>query len=302
MNTSSEPQTPLAALLPPDFLSRLERLMLLARKTQLGMSKGERKSKRKGSSVEFADYRDYVQGDDLRHVDWNVYGRLESLYLKLFQEQEDLTVHLLIDASRSMGFGTPSKLELAAKLAAAIGYIGLAGYDRVSAEAFSDGITQRLSPCRGKAHTARLLGFLGALNADGRTALEESTKSYVLRNRARGVAVLFSDFLDPEGFEGCIRRLLQTGSDCYAIHILSRDEIDPPIAGDLKLLDSEFAMHVEVSASPGLLKRYKQNLAGFCESIRQHCLARGVGYIFAPSDESFERLTLDVLRRGGMLR
>lgn len=289
-------------LLTPDFLARLERLALMARKTQLGLAKGERKSKRKGSSVEFADYRDYVQGDDLRHVDWNIYGRLESLYLKLFQEQEDLTVHLLIDASRSMGFGTPAKVEMATRLAAAIGYIGLVGYDRVSAEAFSEGRTHRLAPCRGRAHASKLLAFLSAVQADGRTALEDSTKSYVLRNRAKGVAVLFSDFLDPEGFEGCLRRLLVSGSDCYAVHILSRDEIDPPIAGDLKLLDSEMPMHVEVSASPSLLRRYKKNLEGFCESVRTYCLARGIGYIFAPSDESFERLTLDVLRRGGMVK
>jgi len=266
------------------------------------MAKGERKSKRRGSSVEFADYRDYVQGDDLRHVDWNIYGRLESLYLKLFHEQEDLTVHLLIDASRSMGFGTPSKIDLTTKLAAAIGYIGLVGYDRVSAESFADGMTHRLAPCRGRAHAGKLLTFLSAVQVDGRTALEDSTRSYVLRNRAKGVAVLFSDFLDPEGYEGCLRRLLQSGSDCYAVHVLSREEIDPPIAGDLKLLDSEYAMHVEVSASPSLLRRYKKNLEGFCESIRKYCLARRIGYIFAPSDESLERLTLDVLRRGGMFK
>ncbi|MCC6796600.1 MAG: DUF58 domain-containing protein [Candidatus Hydrogenedentes bacterium] len=290
------------SLLTAEFLARLDRLALMARKTQLGMTKGERKSKRRGSSVEFADYRDYVQGDDLRHVDWNIYGRLESLYLKLFHEQEDLTVHLLLDASRSMGFGSPAKIDLATKMAAAIGYIGLVGYDRVSAESFADGMTHRLAPCRGRAHAGKLLTFLSNVHADGRTSLEDSTKSYILRNRAKGVAVLFSDFLDPEGYEGCLRRLLQSGSDCYAVHVLSREEIDPPIAGDLKLLDSEYAMHVEVSASPSLLKRYKKNLEGFCESIRQYCLARGIGYIFAPSDESLERLTLDALRRGGMFK
>lgn len=291
-----------AALLSPEFLRRLERLAIAARKAQAGTSKGERRSKRKGSSVEFADYRDYVQGDDLRHVDWNIYGRLEALYLKLFQEQEDLTVHLLIDASRSMGFGQPPKIEFAAKLAAAIGYIGLVGSDRVSVEAFADGITHRLTPCRGRASAPKLLSFLAGLRADGKTALDSTTRSYFVRNGAKGVAVLISDFLDPEGFEGCVRRLTISGSDCYAIHVLSRDEIDPPIAGDLKLLDSEFGGHVEISASPALLKRYRDNVSGFCEAVRTFCLARGVGYLFAPSDEPFERLTLDVLRRGGLLK
>jgi len=289
-------------LLEPDFIRKLERLSIAARRVQLGVAKGERKSKRKGSSVEFADYRDYVQGDDLRHVDWNIYGRLGALYLKLFQEHEDLTVHLLVDASKSMAFGAPSKIQFAAKLAAAIGYIGLVGYDRVSAEAFSDVGTQRLLPCRGKASAHKLLTFMSSMSADGGTQLEQSTRSYVIRNRAKGVAVLLSDFLDPEGFEGCLRRLRQSGSDCYAIHVLSRAEIDPSVTGDLRLLDSETDTHVEVSASPALIKKYKENLSGFCEAIRRYCLAREIGYIFAPSDGPFERLTLDVLRSGGMLR
>jgi uncharacterized protein (DUF58 family) len=290
------------ALLDPEFLRKLDRLTIAARKVQLGLAKGERKSRRKGISVEFADYRDYVQGDDLRHVDWNIYGRLESLYLKLFQEHEDLTVHLLVDASRSMSFGTPSKIEFACKLAAAIGYVGLAGYDRVSAEAFSNQGSVRLIPIRGKGNAAKLLGFFSQVTADGLTELEACTKNYVIRNRARGVAVFFSDFLDRDGFEGCLKRLQQSGSDCHVLHVLSRDEIDPPIVGDLKLLDSESNEHVEITASPVLLKRYKDNLAGLCDSIRKFCLARGMGYLFAASDEPFERLALDVLRKGGLIR
>ncbi|MCC6490817.1 MAG: DUF58 domain-containing protein [Candidatus Hydrogenedentes bacterium] len=289
-------------LLEPDFLRKLERLSIAARHVQLGLAKGERKSKRKGSSVEFADYRDYVQGDDLRHVDWNIYGRLDALYLKLFQEHEDLTVHLLVDASRSMGFGAPSKIEFAARLAAAIGYVGLVGYDRVSAEAFSAAGVQRLVPCRGKASAHKLLDFMSRIVAEGGTQLEQNTKSYVIRNRSKGVAVLFSDFLDPNGFEGCLKRLRQSGSDCFAVHILSRAEIDPAITGDLRLLDSETQEYVEVSASPALLKRYKENLSGFCEAIRRFCLARGIGYIFAPTDGPFDRLTLDVLRSGGLFK
>ena len=210
-------------LLDTEFLRKLERLAIAARRVQLGSVKGERKSKRKGSSIEFADYRDYVQGDDLRHIDWNMFGRLDALYLKLFQDQEDLTVHLLLDASRSMSFGRPPKIEFAAKLAAAIGYIALVGYDRVSAEALGDAAPRRLPPSRGKASAHKLFSFIESIRASGGTHLDPSLKSYVLRNRAKGVAVLISDFFDEAGFEQSLRRLMQTGSDCYVIHVMSRD-------------------------------------------------------------------------------
>jgi uncharacterized protein with von Willebrand factor type A (vWA) domain len=284
------------------FLRKLERLAISAKRVQLGSAKGERRSKRKGQSVEFADYRDYVQGDDLRFVDWNIYGRLDSLYLKLFQEQEDLTVHLLIDASKSMRFGSPSKIEFSCKLAAAIGYIALVNYDRVSVEAFADGEVQRMRPVRGKGGANKLFTFLSGIVADGGTRLEESCRSYVLRNRAKGVAVLLSDFFDDDGFEAGLKRLMQSRCDVYAVHTLARDEIEPVVGGDLKLLDSETNAHTEISVSPALLKKYRRNLEGFCDTIRRYCLVRDIGYVFAPSDSPFERLTMEVLRKGGMLR
>jgi uncharacterized protein (DUF58 family) len=297
----NEPAVP-TRILDPEFLRKLERLAIAAKRVRLGFAKGERRSKRKGSSVEFADYRDYVQGDDLRFVDWNIFGRLDQLYLKLFMEQEDLTVHLLIDASRSMDFGTPPKIDFACKIAAAIGYIALVGYDRVSVEAFSGAETRRMRPRRGKASAAKLFSFIESIGAEGGTHLEQACRSYVIRNRAKGVAVLISDFFDEEGFESCLRRLTQSGSDLYAIHVLAPEEIDPQLSGDLKLLDSETNAFTEVSTSRTLLKRYKQNLDGFCEGIRRFCLARGIGHFVASSDMPVEQLALGVLRKGGMLR
>jgi uncharacterized protein (DUF58 family) len=290
------------SLLDPAFLRQLEKLALMAKRVQLGVSKGERKSKRKGQSTEFADYRDYVQGDDLRHIDWNIYGRLNQLYLKLFQEQEDLTLHVLIDASRSMDFGTPRKIEFACKLAAAVGYIGLASYDRVSIEAFSGERTQRLAPVRGKASAMKLFTFLEGVLADGATNLEQGTRAYMIRNRAKGVALLISDFFDEEGFEGPIRRLTQSGSDAYAVHVLAPEEIDPTLSGDLKLVDSETNAFAEISVSRTLLKKYKDNRDGFCDEVRRFCLARGVGHYVVSSDTSVEQLTLDVLRKGGLVK
>src|SRR5882762_10784720 len=134
------PETP--PLLEPQFLARLEQLELVSRKIFMGRMKGERRSKRKGQSVEFADYRNYVVGDDLRHLDWNLYARLDRLFLRLFLEEEDLHVYLLIDNSLSMDFGTPSKLHLAKQIAAALGFVGLTNLDRVVVEAFNDKMSQ----------------------------------------------------------------------------------------------------------------------------------------------------------------
>ena len=289
-------------LLDAEFLRKLERLAIVAKRVQLGVNKGERRSKRKGISIEFADYRNYVQGDDLRFIDWNILARLDALYLKLFEEQEDLTVHLLIDASASMRFGTPSKIGFACRLAAAIGYVALAGYDRVSIEALSGSGGTRLTPCRGRASAHKLFSFIQSIEAEGSTELERACRAYVTRQRSRGVALLLTDFFDEAGFEGCLRRLQQSGSDLYAVHVLAPDEIDPPITGDLKLVDCETDAFTEISVSRTLLKRYKRNLQGFCDSIRRFCLARDIAYIPASTETPLEQLTLDVFRRGGMLR
>ena len=291
-----------AGLLEPELLRKLERLAIVAKRVQLGTSKGERRSKRKGSSVEFADYRDYVQGDDLRHVDWNIVGRLDALYLKLFEEQEDLTVHLLIDSSRSMAFGTPPKLEFACRLAAAIGYIALVGFDRVSVETFSGADVRRMVPCRGKSSARKLFSFLESIEPGGATELEPACRSHMLRVHTKGVTVLISDFFDEAGFEGPLRRLIQTKSDPYAIHVMAPEEVNPEISGDLRLLDSETDNFVEISVSAALLKRYARNRDGFCEAIRSYCVARQIGYFFAPSDTPIETLALDFLRQGGMIR
>src|SRR5437868_15054777 len=144
------PETQAQPLLDPDFLARLEQLELVSRKIFLGRLKGERRSKRKGQSVEFADYKNYVVGDDLRFLDWNLFARLDRLFIRLFLEEEDLHVHVLIDNSLSMDFGTPTKLRFAKQLAAALGFVGLVNQDRVMVEAFNDQLTQSSPPLRGR--------------------------------------------------------------------------------------------------------------------------------------------------------
>ncbi|MBL7647269.1 MAG: DUF58 domain-containing protein [Candidatus Hydrogenedentes bacterium] len=284
------------------FLRRLERMAISVKKVHLGAAKGERRSKRKGTSMEFADYRGYVQGDDLRHVDWNIYSRLDELCLKLFQEFEDITLHLLLDASLSMNFGTPRKFEFGRKLLAALGYIGLAGYDRVSIGLLMGGRVEALTPVRGKASANKMLAFLQDIAPEGSTSLDEAVRTYALRQRSRGVYVIISDFMDEQGFEGPLRRLCATRSDIYVIQVLAPEEITPQLSGDLKLIDSESESATEISVSRALMKRYFQNRDAFIEQVRTYCLGHGMSHFLVSSQTPVENVLLDVLRRGGLIR
>lgn len=290
------------ALLTPEFLRKLERLALAARRVPSGVTKGERRSKRKGSSVEFADYRDYVQGDDLRHVDWNIYSRLNVMHLKLFQEQEDLTVHLLIDGSRSMAFGTPPKFDFARQLAATIGYIGLSGYDRVQAAVFSNDGNTKMSPVRGKASAHKFFNFLESATAAGPTQLAAACKAYSLQHRTKGMVLFISDLFDEQGFEDALKHLRAIGPDLYVVQVMAPEELDPQLTGDLKLIDSETRAQAEISVSRALLKRYAQTRDSFVDSVRAFCHRRGIAHFLTPSNASLEQLTLHVLRRAGMFR
>src|ERR687884_649648 len=166
------PETQTQTLLDPQFLARLEQLELVSRKIFLGVMKGERRSKRKGQSVEFADYRNYVVGDDLRFLDWNLYARLDRLFLRLFMEEEDLHFYILLDNSLSMDFGTPSKLRYAKQVAAALGFIGLVNMDRVVIEAFNDRLTQSMPAVRGRRSLWRLMDFLQKIEPAGPSDLK----------------------------------------------------------------------------------------------------------------------------------
>ncbi len=289
-------------LLDPEFIARLERLSVAAKKARAGRTKGERRSRKRGSSLEFADYRDYAQGDDLRRVDWNAYARLDSLYLKLFEDQEDLTLHLLIDASASMGFGDPTKLDFARRLAAAIGYVGLAGHDRVTAFSIQGGRSEYMPPAMGKRNAARLFAFLESIKDGGAGGLEEGCRSHVARTGGRGVTVLISDVLEEGEGREAIKWLARPDADVHLIHVLAPEEIEPGISGDLKLIDCETGDATEVSASRGLLKTYARRLEEFRRSVRARCMARGVGYHFVSSGDSVESLTLGVLRKSGAIK
>lgn len=289
-------------LLTPEFLHRLEQLELVSRKIFSGRMKGERLSKRKGQSVEFADYRPYTVGDDLRFLDWNLLARLDRLFLRLFLEEEDLHVYLLIDNSLSMDFGSPSKLHFAKQIAAALGFVGLTNLDRVVIEAFNDRLSQNLPAQRGRRSLWRMLGFLDQLGPAGPSDLARAMRSFSMRCSGKGVVILLSDFLDKNGFEEPLRYLVARQLDIYVVHVMAPEEINPEVAGDLKLVDIEDADEAEITASRPLLERYKKNLDAFRGGLHEFCTRRGITCIFAPSDTPFESLVLNYLRRKGLVR
>jgi uncharacterized protein (DUF58 family) len=251
--TSIPSAAPIAAssmpLLDADFIARLEQLEIISRKIHASRQKGERRSRRKGESAEFADYRNYVVGDDLRHIDWNVYARLERLFLKLFLEEEELSVSILLDVSRSMEFGEPAKALYAKRVAAAMAYIGLCNYDRVGIYAYADRLVGRQVGIRGRRMLPQMLSFLEKLPVEGRSHLSAAAKAFALRHTSKGVVLVLSDFLDKGGFAEGLRYLIGRQLDIYALQILSPQELAPDLTGDLKLVDCEDEDVAEITVS-----------------------------------------------------
>jgi len=223
----------------PEFLAQLERLTLASRRIFRGRVKGERRSPRKGQSVEFSDYRAYGVGDDLRYVDWNAYARLDRLHVKLFVDEEDLCLNLLVDASASMDFGRPTKLDYAVRLAAALGFVGLVGLERVGVGILRDRAAEGWLPARGRNQFPALLDFLTSVKPAGPTRLNDAIQTYAMRSRESGLAVIVSDLLDPAGYETGLRALMERRFDVHVVHLLDPEEMAPEFAGDFRLADAE---------------------------------------------------------------
>ncbi len=291
-----------SVLLSPELLAKLEKFELVSRKIFRGRMKGERRSPRKGQSVKFADFRNYVPGDDLRFVDWNTYARLEKLFLKMFLEEEDLHFYALIDASASMDFGEPTKLRYAAQLAAALGFVGLVRGDRVKIETLGQPSGRPAPVFRGRKSLWRMIKHLEEISAGESVSLAEGMKNFCIRNSGRGIVVLLSDLMDKSGYEVALRYLLSRDLDVYVIQILSAAEIDPDISGDLRLIDCEDADMAEVSVTPVLMTRYKRTLATFIDTARQFCTKRGMVYLLARNEVPVEDLVGGYLRNRGLVR
>jgi uncharacterized protein (DUF58 family) len=309
-----------------ELLERLDRLDVLSRKVFAGKLPGERRSKRRGQSVEFDDYRVYVPGDDLRRIDWNVFARLDRFFVKLFREDEDLSVHLVLDASPSMDAGEPSKLVFAQRLALALGYIGLVNQNRVVPTiigAPGRPRVQRLSPIRGRRSVERLARFLldhahpgedqpphaggPTVSADG--AFARALREVAMARTGKGIMVVLSDFLVREDPRAALNYLAAGGSgggfDTYCLQVLSAAELDPAleqgVMGDVRLIDAETAGYAEVTVTAATIRRYKQRLEDFLERLRSACAARGIAHAVLRSDTDPGPLLLGYLRRRGLV-
>ncbi|HUW19696.1 MAG TPA: DUF58 domain-containing protein [Sedimentisphaerales bacterium] len=289
-------------LLDPNFVARLDSLDVLSRKILQGKLQGERRSKRRGQSVEFADHRPYVVGDDLRFVDWNIYGRLEQLFLKLFLEEQDLTVHIAMDASASMSFGEPSKELFIKKLIAALGYVSLVNNNRVTISSFADGLKTQMANMRGRSYLAQMAEFLLTSQSEGFSNFDNACRQIAAGRLGSGIMIVLSDFFFKEGFDTGLRRLVSRQYDLYVIQVLSAQELSPDLAGDLKLIDVEDADAAEVTISSALIKYYKRNLSAYCNELKDFCTRRGAAYILVNSADSVESLVLNYLRRIRLLR
>ena len=289
-------------LLDSAFMNKLDQLALMSKKIFAGKMRGERLTKRRGDSAEFADYRNYVSGDDLRYLDWNIYARLGQLFLKLFLQEEDLHVSVLIDVSKSMDWGDPSKGRYARQIAAAISYIALSNFDRLSLYAYSDGLQYELTGVRGRRLMFKVMEFLRKIEFDGTSNLTATGKQFAIRHPQPGIVLILSDFFEKGGFEDGFRYLLGRNYDLYAVQILSPEEIAPTLVGDLRLQDVEDDDAAEVTISRALINRYRQNLQAYCESIKQYCTRRGVSYLFTSTDAPFDQIVLSYFRQRGLIQ
>lgn len=284
------------------FLQRLEKLSVVSRRMAIGLGKGERRSPRKGSGVEFRDYRPYAIGDDLRYVDWNIYSRLERMVLKLFIEEEDLCIHLLVDTSASMAFGNPSKLEYAVRTAGALSYVALANLERVAVGLFGSGVATALRPRRGRGQFLPLLDFLSDVQPMGRTDVKASLEEYAIKATMLGVAVVISDLLDPDGYRAGLTALLRRRFEVLLLHLVAEEELHPDLNGDLRLLDAEGGPAREMTVDGPALAAYRERLHGFFGEVERFCLKNRIDYVRCSTAVPFDDLVLRHLRQGGFVR
>lgn len=327
--TPSRPKA-LEDLLPAQLIGQLDPLDLTSRKVFFGKLKGERRSKKRGQSVEFADHRPYVSGDDTRHIDWNIFGRLDKLFLKLFLEEEDLALHVVIDASASSDCGEPNKFLFMQKAAMALGYVGLANLNRVAATAMggyfrvltgppdvpdegerpdrgvASDISASIRDLRGKRRVHELARWMCSIEPGGTFSFKAAAERIALSRRGKGVMLVFSDCFFKEGYETGLKLLVGRGYDVFIVQVLSPQEVDPAgpqgLLGDLRLKDVEDGDLAEVTISAPLLKRYKANLAAYCDQMREFCHRRDMTLLTVRSDTPIETLVLDYLRKRGVVR
>jgi uncharacterized protein (DUF58 family) len=285
------------------FLKTLEHLHMVSRRVFAGNIRAERRTRKVGSGIEFADHRTYARGDDFRYIDWNLYGRLDKLLLRLFEEEEDLYIYILVDVSDSMSIGSPlPKLHYAMQVGAALTYVGLANLDRVAIIPFGDKIMDRLPPSRGKNRIHRVFQFLRNCEIGGKTEIAECMKDFVAMNKRRGLAVVISDFYDPRGFEQGINTLRYNKFEPFVLQVYDKREADPQLHGDLALVDCETGDIREVTISKSLLEQYKRAHEAYCLELEAYCTKYAMPFFRTHTEIPFDQLVLKIFRSGGFLR
>jgi len=290
-----------AALLDPALLHRLERLQIVSRARMSGNARGERRSRHKGSSLEFVDYREYTLGDDPRRVDWNAYGRSGHLFVRLYEDEALLELHLCVDVSRSMDWGEPNKLAAARRLAAALGYVGLARFDRVRAVPLDDAPGTTVGPFWGRDQAPRLFDAIAGWRAQRATDLATALRSYSARaGRTPGLAVVISDLLSPTWEDG-LRALLRARHEVALVHLLAPEEIDPPIGEELRLVDRETGRHVEIHLDQFARDAYARRFADWTHAVERFCADHRIAYARIDSDTPVETVVFETLRKRRVL-
>jgi uncharacterized protein (DUF58 family) len=290
------------SLLDPEFMTQLEYLYVVTKDLFIGHFAAQRISRKFGVGQEFADFRSYSQGDDYRHIDWATYARRDALVVRLFAEEQELPIYIAIDASRSMGCGSPEKLLFAKKIAAALSYIGVANLDPVSIVPFDAQLRPSSRQFQGRGQVRPMIAFLEEIQANGRTDLGAAFREFVRRHPRRGVVVVLSDFFDRAGYEEAIRLLHYHRFDLLAVQVNDRDEIEPKLTADMELVDSETSERVTVRLTPGLIEGYLERLQDHYAELNRLCRLLGRTHIAAVSDTPFEQLIFEAFRRGGFLR
>ncbi len=281
------------------FLRKLEYLSIVARRVFGGGLRAERRSRKVGAGIEFADHRDYAPGDDLRYVDWGIYARLERLLVRLYQEEEDLHIYLLVDRSASMGVG--DKLEQAARIAAALAYVGLANLDRISLVPFSSGTLPVVRPTRGRGAVLPVLRFLESLEPSGETSLLAAVQAFVQRAPRPGLVVLISDFYDLDGYAAALDLLRFRRHEPTAIQVWSAAEAEPDLLGDVELHDVESGATYEITVDEKMLAAYRTRHRALSEGVAHHCATHGINYVRADVAVPFDETVLQVFRRAGVV-
>ena len=284
------------------FLRKLERIELLARKVFRGQVRGEHSTSRRGRGLEFSDYRRYQPGDDFRYIDWNIFSRLDRLVLKLYSAEEDLTLRVLVDASASMGFGSPPKFDYARRLAACMACIGLNNLDRVMLHPFGEGLRGGLGPLRTRARLLGVLDFLGGLDCGGSTDLAAAASEMATAARGAGLVVLVSDLMAEDGVGRALDTLRHAGHEVVLLHVLDETEIEPGLDGVLRLVDAEEGGELKVTVDEELRTLYARRLQAWLAGIESDCRRTGTEYLRTSTAIDFEDVLLRYLRGGAHLR